>query len=194
MFPKELIDATAYLQNRITPCTTYSDGRRNSRVDEDSIIDALIAKYGRDHVVKMPDRYWYDVKLFGFPVNIKSSRMTTADNCSANQAILHCFTQAELKNGWEHFYSSLAKRSVTDTGRNYYFIVLDKRDGSVHLQSLLTLARLRSNGNNLPFQIKWAENTQPVERTYQAAYRFVIDALKGSVQKLMDSHTGYENL
>ena len=194
MFPQELIDATEYLQNRITACTSHSDGRLNSNTDETAIINELIDKYGSENVVAAPDRHWYDVLLFGYPVNIKSSRMTTSDNCNAVLAILHCFTNADLKCGWAHFYSSLSQRTDTDTDRNYYFLVLDKRDSSVHLQSLRTLARLTSNGNNLPFQIKWADNITPIERTYEAAYRFVIDMFKESVTKRMNVHNGYENL
>lgn len=194
MFPKELIDATAYLQSKITASTEHADGRLNSNTDEDAVIAALEDQYGADNVQKAPPRYWYDVLLFGHPVNIKSSGMTTADNCNAIKAILHCFTDAQLKNGWRHFYDSIANRSSTNTGRNYYFIVLDKNTGDVHLQSLLTLARLTPNGNNLPFQIKWADNIQPVERSYEEAYRFVIDAFKESVRRLTEAHTGYENL
>ena len=193
MFPQELIEATEYLQSKITASKRHEDGRVNSIDDEDSIIDALISRYG-DNVEKPAARTWYDLKLFGHYVNIKSSGLTGADNCSANMALLYCFTEAQLKCGWSHFYSSLANRSTTDLGRNYYFIVLDKTTGKVYLQSLLTLARLTPNGNNLPFQICWGRNLRPVERTYEEAYRFLLDAFKASVQRRLEVHTGYENL
>ena len=193
MFPNELIEATAYLQSKITASKKHPDGRLNSNIDEDAIITQLEDKYG-DAVERAPARHWYDVKLFGFPVNIKSSGLTGADNCNANLALLYCFTEAPLKHGWEHFYSSLAKRSETDLGRNYYFIVLDKTSGKVYLQSLLTLARLTPNGNNLPFQICWGRNLRPVYRTYEEAYRFLMDAFKASVEKRLAVHNGYENL
>lgn len=169
----------------------HEDGRVNSIDDEDTIIDLLIDKYG-DAVEKPAARTWYDVSLFGHKVNIKSTSMTGADNCSAKLALLYCFTDAELKNPWPYFYSAL--QSLTDNGRNYYFIVLDKNTGKVYLQSLLTLARLTPNGNNLPFQIVWKDNVEPVQRTFKEAYDFLIGAFKQSVKKRIDVHLGYELL
>ena len=191
MFPTELIEAVEYLQSRVTASRRHGDGRVNSIDDEKSIINELIAKYG-DAVEKSADRDWKDVTLFKYKVNIKSSSMTGADNCSAKVALLYCFTDAKLKSGWKHFYTSL--QSVVDTGRNYYFIVLDKNTGKVYLQSLLTLARLTPNGNNLPFQIVWKDNIVPVQRTFQEAYDFLIGGFKESVKKLLEAHAEYENL
>lgn len=191
MFPVELQQAVEYLQSRVTASRRHEDGRVNSIDDEDLIIDELIAKYG-DDVEKPAARTWYDVILFGHKVNIKSSSMTGADNCNASKALLYCFTDAKLKSGWKHFYASL--QSVVDTGRNYYFIVLDKNTGKVYLQSLFTLARLTPNGNNLPFQIVWKDNIVPRQRTFQEAYDFLIGGFKESVKKLLEAHSEYENL
>ena len=191
MFPVELIEAVEYLQSRVTASRGHGDGRVNSIKDEDLIINELIAKYG-DAVEKSPDRCWHDVTLFKYKVNIKSSSMAGADNCNATKALLYCFTDAQLKSGWKHFYTSL--QSVIDTGRNYYFIVLDKNTGKVYLQSLLTLARLTPNGNNLPFQIVWKDNIVPVQRTFQEAYNFLIGVFKESVKKRLEVHAEYENL
>ena len=191
MFPIELTDAVKYLQSRVTASRRHEDGRVNSIDDEDSIIDELVIKYG-DAVEKPAARTWYDLTLFGYKVNIKSSSMAGADNCSANMALLYCFTDSQLKSGWKHFYQSF--ENITDTGRNYYFIVLDKNTGNVYLQSLLTLARLTSNGNNLPFQIVWKDNLEPFQRTFEDAYRFLIDAFKESVRKRLEVHQGYDQL
>ena len=191
MFPVELKEAVKYLQSRVTASGRHEDGRVNSIDDEDSIIDELIARYG-DAVKKPAACTWYDLELFGYKVNIKSSSMAGADNCSANMALLYCFTDAKLKSGWSHFYQSF--KNIVDNQRNYYFIVLDKNTGNVYLQSLLTLVRLTSNGNNLPFQIVWKDNIKPVERTFEEAYRFLIDAFKESVRKRLAVHNGYEFL
>ena len=191
MFPIELQEAVKYLQSRVIASCRHEDGRVNSIDDEDLIIDELIAKYG-DAVEKPAARTWYDVILFGHKVNIKSSSMSGADNCSANMALLYCFTEAQLKSGWKHFYDSF--QTVVNTKRNYYFIVLDKNTGKVYLQSLLTLARLTPNGNNLPFQIVWKDNIKPRERTFQEAYDFLIGAFKESVKRRLAVHEQYEQL
>ena len=193
MFPIELQEAVKYLQSRITACTEHSDGRVGSIKDEDLIIQELQDYYGTDNVIKQKNRFWFDVELFGYKVNIKSSRMSgSADNCSSNKALVYCFTDADLKTGWSNFYQAFD--NVVDLGRNYYFIVLNKNTREVHLQSLLTLAKLTSNGNNLPFQILWKENLEPIERTFEEAYAFVMSAYKESVRKLIESHNQYECL
>lgn len=191
MFPGELKEAVEYLQSRITASDRHDDGRVNSIDDEDSIIDELQARYG-SAVVKPRKREWYDVELFGYKVNIKSSSMAGADNCSANMALLYCFTDAKLKSGWKHFYQAF--ENVVDNQRNYYFIVLDKNTGNVYLRSLLSLAKLTPNGNNLPFQIVWKDNLVPVERTFEEAYRFLIDAFKESVKRRLEVHSEYDRL
>ena len=78
--------------------------------------------------------------------------------------------------------------------RDYYIIVLDKTTKRVYLQSLKSLQKLTSNGNNLPFQIKWKDNTEPVERTYLESYEFLISTYKESVTKKIMSHEGYNEL
>ena len=71
---------------------------------------------------------------------------------------------------------------------------LDKTTNKVYLQSLKSLQKLTSNGNNLPFQIKWKDNTHPIERNYLQSYDFLIQCYKDSVRKKILSHDGFENL
>ena len=71
---------------------------------------------------------------------------------------------------------------------------MDKTTKKVYLQSLKSLQKLTSNGNNLPFQIKWKDNVKPVERTYLQSYNFLIDSYKESVTKKIMSHEGYDQL
>ena len=193
MFPDELIKAVEHLQLIISPDKTHDDGRINSNADEASIIAELKIKYG-DNVYVPPPRHWFDVELFGYPVNIKSSRMTTPDNVNAKQAMVWTFSDVtSFSTPWRYFYEALGP-GRRDIGRNYYFIILDKTTSKVHLQSLRTLKTLTPNGNNLPFQVKWADNLAPVQRTSEEAFRFVIDVFKESVRKLRSAHDGFETL
>ena len=68
------------------------------------------------------------------------------------------------------------------------------RTNEVHLTSLKSLNKLTANGNNLPFQIKWADNTQPVQRNYGQAYDFLVGCYKESVRRKINSHDGFEQL
>ena len=65
---------------------------------------------------------------------------------------------------WKTF-ENLLKTHNKDNNRDYYIIALNKTTGECHLQSLKSLEKITSNGNNLPFQIKWKDNMTPVSHT-----------------------------
>ena len=199
MFPRELVEAVEYLNTlTITVSENHEDGRVNSIDDEDTIIDLLIEKYG-DNVEKPPARCWWDLKLFGYPINIKSSKFgSAADNFSSKAAILYALTnlpESEVTcSSWKQFQKKLQNNSSQLTPRDYYIIVLNKVTKQVHLTSLKSLNKLTSNGNNLPFQIKWRDNVSPIERTYLQSYDFLVESYKESVMKKISAHDGFESL
>ena len=199
MFPRELVEAVEYLNTlTITVSENHEDGRVNSIDDEDTIIALLIERYG-DNVEKPKARCWWDLKLFGYPINIKSSKFgSAADNFSSKAAILYALTnlpESEVTcSSWKQFQKKLQHNSSQLTPRDYYIIVLNKVTKQVHLTSLKSLNKLTSNGNNLPFQIKWRDNVSPIERTYLQSYDFLIESYKESVRKKITSHDGFEEL
>ena len=199
MFPIELVEAVEYLNTLIIAISeNHEDGRVNSIDDEDTIIALLIERYG-DNVEKPPARCWWDLKLFGYPINIKSSKFgSAADNFSSKAAILYALTnlpESEVTcSSWKQFQKKLQHNSSQLTPRDYYIIVLNKVTKQVHLTSLKSLNKLTSNGNNLPFQIKWRDNVSPIERTYLQSYDFLIESYKESVRKKITSHDGFEEL
>ena len=197
MFPRELVEAVEYLNTlTIAVSENHEDGRVNSIDDEDTIIDLLVEKYG-DNIEKPKARCWWDVKIFGHPLNIKSSNFKSGDNFSSKLALLYALTdipEGEIKaNSWKSFQEKI-KEHKGENNRDYYIIVLSKLDGKVYLQSLKSLRKINSNGNNLPFQVNWGNNTEPVERTYLQAYDFLIECYKESVRKKITSHDGFEEL
>ena len=199
MFPIELVEAVEYLNTlTIKVSESHEAGRVNSIDDEDTIIDLLIEKYG-DNVEKPPARCWWDLKLFGYPINIKSSKFgSAADNFSSKAAILYALTnlpESEVTcSSWKQFQKKLQHNSSQQTPRDYYIIVLNKVTGLVYLQSLKSLNKLTSNGNNLPFQIKWKDNIFPVDRDYGQSYDFLIECYKESVYKKISAHDGIDEL
>ena len=199
MFPTELQNAVDYLNTlTINVSESHEDGRVNSIDDEDTIIDLLVEKFG-DNIETPPPRCWWDIKVFGYPLNIKSSKFgNAADNFSSKAAILYALTDLPEEEvtctSWKSFQNKLQMNSSQEKPRDYYIIVLDKTTNKVYLQSLKSLQKLTSNGNNLPFQIKWKDNTHPIERNYLQSYDFLIQCYNDSVRKKILSHDGFENL
>ena len=200
MFPSILSEVVEYLNTlTIQVSESHEDGRVNSIDDEDTIIALLIQKDGEENIEKPLARCWWDVKIFGHPINIKSSKFgSAADNFSSKAAILYALTsipEDEVTcSSWKSFQEKLRYNSSQQEPRDYYILVLNKVTGVVYLQGLKSLNKLTSNGNNLPFQIKWKDNVFPVERTWNEAYDFLIESYKDSVTKKISAHNGYENL
>jgi hypothetical protein len=199
MYPSILVEVVEYLNSvTISVSGNHEDGRVNSIDDENTIIDILVEKYG-DNIEVPKARDWWDVKVFGYPLNIKSSKFgTAADNFSSKAAILYALTdlpEDKVKvTSWKKFQEALAKNSSEDNQRDYYIFALNKTTNEVHLSSLKTLSKITPNGNNLPFQIKWANNINPVSRTHRQAYEFLVECYKESVRRKINAHEGFENL
>ena len=64
----------------------------------------------------------------------------------------------------------------------------------IEVKGLKELQKISVNGNNLPFQINWGKNTNPVKRTYSEAYDLLVGTYKESVRKKVGVHSGYEYL
>jgi hypothetical protein len=198
--PTKLLEVLDFLNSiAISVSEGHEDGRVNSIDDEDTIIDLLIEKYGEENIIKPPPRCWWDVKIFGYYFNIKSSKYgSAADNFSSKAAILYALTdlpEDKLNvSSWKKFQNALKENGGKENNRDYYILSLNKVTNEVHLTSLKSLNKLTPNGNNLPFQIKWVDNIQSVQRDYGQAYNFLIECYKESVRKKINSHDGFEQL
>jgi hypothetical protein len=196
----KLLEVVSFLNSTsIAVSEGHEDGRVNSIADEDTIIDLLIEKYGSENIIKPPPRCWWDVKIFGYYFNIKSSKYgSAADNFSSKAAILYALTDLPEEklnvSSWKKFQDALKTYGGKENDRDYYILSLNKVTNEVHLTSLKSLNKLTANGNNLPFQIKWADNTQPVQRNYGQAYDFLVGCYKESVRRKINSHDGFEQL
>jgi len=201
MFPSDLLNVVSFLnQIGVNISNNYEDGRVNSIVDENTIIDVLEKKYGKENVIRPKARDWWDVKVFHYPLQLKSSDFSkkTSDNFSSKAAILYALTylpENKVKvNRWADFEDALLNFSDVDNNRDYYIIILDKNTKKVYLNSLKSLNKLTPNGNNLPFQIKWIDNLIPVNRTHRQAYNFIVECYKKSVIAKINAHPLYEKL
>ena len=159
-------------------------------------------KIGTPNVDSNNNRAWYDFSIesrisnqndYFFPVNIKITDLDGggADNLSCKMGIFYALTgrlpaSINLSNsvGWEKFFKLTDVHMAQNTHKDYYFLVIDKRNSSrVFWNSLRSLRTLVENGNNLPFQCIWKDNMDKYERSYYSARKFILIHLKGSIEK-----------
>ena len=156
----------------------------------------------RDESKKERTRDWADV--FGiveermFPVDVKVSTFKAADNICGKIAFLNTFTNlphnalAEFGNellGKVNKYDSFFEYfneylSFTETGKDYYFFIVNKNDPTDCLfNSLRGVETVTLNGSNLPFQSNWSRNRTFVKRTYLESLIFSLEHWLGSEYK-----------
>ena len=199
-FPQVLREATEYLSGLVQIDHSSDDGRVNSIADERTVIKLLLEKYGGEVVQLPPPRWWFDVRLFGYPVQIKSSQFDNGDpdNLSSKLAILYALTttQEDQLEGhkWKDFESALFGCRDIDNGRDHYIISIDKGTSRAYLASLKSLSILTPASSNLPFQINWAKNTSPEIRNHAQAYDFIVGAYKTSVKRKLGAHPYHHQL
>lgn len=174
--PQTLIDIKTFLLSQTFECYTDKnrDGRVNSCLDEDKIINMLINNPSfANKIVKPELRNWYDIKVlddeFGYiPVNIKTTTMKTADNVGNMSICLQSLTDHTLdidgkyNNGdtTTKFLSKCKNKEYNkDFRKDYYFLVINKNNTKdIIVNSVLGVSNITPNVNNLPFQIKWNNN------------------------------------
>lgn len=200
--PKILEDVTEFLQKQaVDVCNESEDGRINSIKDEDTIIEVMQDKYGEENIISQRPRFWYDVGTFGHIVNIKSTTGGSDNLSSGSKAMLYALTELPIPviescNDAQTFIKLLKAHKKPDNKRDYYCLALHKKTNDVICRGLKSLVSLKSNGSNLPFQINWKEqfNSEPVKRTPEEAYGFIVNAWQTSVDKRIAAQNGYKEL
>lgn len=176
--PNVLYVAQMYLvKSRIT-LTSNEDGRVASCMDERSVIDLLLVRFG-DRCKKPAKRHWYDILLFDkrsgwLPVNIKTTRLSkkTADNVGNLSVCVQAYTDYTLEYDTSYTNGKLddilqeklkEKQYNRNLSKDYYFIVVNKDNNQdILVNSVRGLSCISKNINNLPFQITWEHNRQYV--------------------------------
>lgn len=150
------------------------DGRINSCIDEDVIIQLLLEMFG-NKIKKPKIRMWYDLLAFDYiygwiPINIKTTTTMTSDNTgnlamcvyAYTDEILDIFRDKSYENGKmsDILFNKLKNKEYNmNNKKDYYFIVLNKTDTSdIIVNSVKGLTLLTPNINNLPFQVNWSKN------------------------------------
>ncbi len=142
---------------------THIDGRINSTIDEDLVINYLQKEFP-NNIFKAKSRCWYDFcyksKDKFIPVNVKISTGGT-DNAFNKTAIVYSLT--DLEDIPNNISFDKMHNLITDNLKNmrnknadkeYFYLYIDKLDDSVILKSLLDIQNYVSNPSNI-LQINW---------------------------------------
>lgn len=185
-------------------CKASTDGRINSIRDETSVIERLREAF---HVEKPTStRHWYDVLLYPevenarpIPINIKVSCGGT-DNALDKKAIVYSFTILEEDqipgamsfNGMCQLVKEYRKRE-RDTAKEYYYLYIDKNDGTVVLRSICDIQNMVSNPLNW-MQIAWKKEKSIqetlIDPDLDICYERVRKTLAASLMKLIENSDG----
>ncbi len=161
------------------------DGRLNSSINEEEILNTI-----KDYFpIQLPKaREWWDFsfeenKIF-YPVNIKTTTTKTADNLNCKLGIYYalCGLVPEFNNeiAWEKYFQKLHKDLGKNTNKDYYFLIINKNDPKdIFINSLKGIQTLQPN--NLPFQCKWDDNREIIQRDFDGSKNFILSALAKSV-------------
>lgn len=182
----------------LTSTDSNDDGRINSLLDEEYNLKNASKVF--DDLEIYPPRRFADFKLFN-PFNWKSTNTNTADNCSAKLSIVYSFCGVDEKDlikyqGWKKFWAKVAEfkdytaEQFEEIYRPYYFLIQNKITGKVFINELSTLTKLTPNGNNLPFQIKWDDNSTVNTQDKRAAFIQLLTVLHESVTLFEQAHAG----
>ena len=184
-----------YLKSKeIHLSTQNEDGRINSCMDEDIVIQLLIEMFG-NKIKKQKNRMWYDLLAFDYiygwiPINIKITTIKTCDNTgnlamcvyAYTDEILDIYRDKSYENGKmsDILFNKLKnKKYNTNNKKDYYFIVLNKTDASdIIVNSVKGLTILTPNINNLPFQVCWDKNREFKYENINKKINIFIDCLK----------------
>lgn len=187
MVPTQLNEIAEFLRtNPYNLSQPLQDERLNPSVNEEEILNTI-----KDYFpIQLPRaREWWDFSFeendIFYPVNIKTTTTKTADNLNGKLGIYYalCGLVPEFNNeiAWEKYFQKLHKDLGTNTNRDYYFLIINKNDPKdVFINSLKGIQTLQPN--NLPFQCKWDNNREIVQRSFIESKNFILSALAESVK------------
>ena len=168
------------------------DGRVNSSLDEQTCVDYLSQLLG-NRIRLVSIRLWYDILVrdyvYGWiPINIKSSNMMSYDNVGNLTTCVYAYTNKTISLSKPYNNGAMSeiltkklkhRRYNYVSKRDYYFIVLNKYNSSdIIVNSLKGLISIKSNINNLPFQVCWNKNREFKYEQIEKKIKLLINCFK----------------
>ncbi len=186
MIPTQLNEIAEFLKtNPYHLSQPLQDGRLNSSVNEEEILNTI-----KHFPIQLPKaREWWDFSFeendIFYPVNINITTTKTADNLNGKLRIYYalCGLLPEFNNeiAWEKYFQKLHKDLGKNTDRDYYFLIINKNDSKdIFINSLKGIQTLQPN--NLPFQCKWDNNREIIQRDFDGSKNFILSTLAKSVK------------
>ena len=184
---KELCEEIETLLSGVTiELAATPDGRVNSTLDEDPIVEAL-KNVLPNRINTTPPRNWYDVLIDGVPFNIKCTTGKSADNSGNYLMLRYAFTNENAEillntavNKTKDIMPLLplisqfrSGKEIEEVERDYGFIVYNKVQHKFSVVPLKEIEKVTSNPSNLPFQIKWSNLTR-VDRSITESFRILV--------------------
>lgn len=199
--PVVITEICDYLSKReVHLSSNFQDGRINASINENEILNALEFKFD---FVRPRARAWYDFaveenKEF-YPVNIKVTDTTHADNLNCKLGIYYALTGLKPsfpnETGWLKFFERLKEDFGTNENKDYYFLIINKKDPTdVYCTTLKGLQTLQPNGSNLPFQCKWDDNRSIKNRSFTEAADFILKTFGNSIKLRSDIYFNFKRL
>ncbi|MGT0056555.1 restriction endonuclease [Helicobacter pylori] len=181
MIPTQLNEIAEFLKtNPYNLSQPLQDGRLNPSVNEEEILNIIKHSFP----IQLPKaREWWDFSFeendIFYPVNLKTTTTKTADNLNCKLGIYYalCGLLPTFNNeiAWEKYFQKLHKDLGKNTDRDYYFLIINKNDPKdIFINSL--------NGNNLPFQCKWDNNREIIQRDFDGSKNSILSTLSKSVK------------
>ncbi|GAA7864144.1 hypothetical protein BTM306_13870 [Helicobacter pylori] len=187
MIPTQLNEIAKFLKtNPYNLSQPLQDGRLNPSVNEEEILNTIKHSFP---IQLLKAREWWDFSFeendIFYPVNITTTK--TADNLNCKLGIYYalCGLLPTFNNeiAWEKYFQKLHKDLGKNTNRDYYFLIINKNDPKdIFINSLKGIQTLQPNGNNLPFQCKWDNNREIIQRDFDGSKNFILSALAKSVK------------
>ncbi len=185
MIPTQLNEIAKFLKtNPYNLSQPLQDGRLNLSVNEEEILNIIKHFFP----IQLPKaREWWDFSFeendIFYPVNITTTK--TADNLNGKLGIYHalCGLLPEFNNkiAWEKYFQKLHKDLGKNTNRDYYFLIINKNDPKdIFINSLKGIQTFQPN--NLPFQCKWDNNREIIQRNFTESKNSILSALAESVK------------
>lgn len=182
------------LQTQSFKCSIqHEDGRINSCIDEEGIIQILIDKFG-EKIKKPPIRSWFDILAldsnYGWvPINIKTTTTMTSDNTGNLAMCVYAYTDEWLDIHTNKTYGNgkmskvlfhkLKHKKYNNGKKDYYFVVLNKTNPTdIIVNSVKGLSVLTPNINNLPFQVCWNKNRKYHYEPIHKKIKMLIECLQ----------------
>ncbi|EJB25041.1 restriction endonuclease Hpy8I [Helicobacter pylori CPY6311] len=184
MIPTQLNEIAEFLKtNPYNLSQPLQDGRLNPSVNEEEILNAI-----KHFPIQLPKaREWWDFSFeendIFYPVNITTTK--TADNLNCKLGIYDalCGLLPTFNNeiAWEKYFQKLHKDLGKNTDRDYYFLIINKNDPKdIFINSLKGVQTLQPN--NLPFQCKWDNNREIIQRDFDGSKNSILSVSAKSVK------------